>query len=825
MKTNGQKGRFRCNWFLAGVSALALIQAAPAAGLSDAAAAAVKPEALAQARKTYSFDIPAKPLPQAIAEFSAITGVQVLYTETATFDHTAPALKGSFAARDALRMLLAGSGLIPRYTSANAVTIEQPGASAGGDGTIHLDPVQVEGARPATTEGTGSFTTSEMSTATKLPLSIRETPQSVTVITRQRMDDQGMTNITDAAQNTPGLFVGNADGPGRPLIYSRGFYVGNVTLDGAATAFSSYIPSALSNLAMYDRVEVVRGATGLVQGAGNPSASVNLVRKRPTRDFQAAIDLSAGSWENFGGIVDLGGPLTDGGGVRARVVGSIQDTDSFRDLEEHNRKLVYGITEADLGKRTTLTVGAYHQRDNTDGGWWGGLPISETGQHLGLPRSTTLANDWEYLDQKATAVFGELEYRFDSGWNAEFTALNQWMDVDGIGTYIYTDVSSGIDRQHWTWRADRETISSNYDLFVTGPVQLFDRTHELVFGASHASTDDTTTNFNTAYIDNNFDVFNWDPYSLPKPDLPFQNTAHTVTTQNSGYATARVSVFDPLKLILGGRLDWYDFNNRSAPTGDYSVNANLTKYAGLIFDIDAHHSVYTSYTDIFSPQSNVDVNGNTLEPVVGENYEFGIKGEYFGGALNANVAVFQIDQTNRASQVDDVSLCTTASTCYQASGLVRSRGIETEIQGAILENWQIGAGYSYTKTEYIDDASNAPGTPFDTRLPQHLFKFATVYTLPGALRRWRVGGSVYWQSGIYADGSTNGVSWRNKQDAYAIANLILGFKPTDSLDLQLNVNNLFDTTYYRSIGYSTSWGSTDVYGDPRNFQLSARYRF
>ena len=149
----------------------------------------------------------------------------------------------------------------------------------------------------ATTEGTGSYTTSETVAATRLPLSLRETPQSVTVITRQRMDDQQLNSVQDVLENTTGVTSYQSDSE-RTSFYSRGFLINNIQYDGIPTVVGDIINgSGIGSLdtAFYDRVEVVRGATGLLTGTGNPSAAINLVRKRPTREFSAAASLGAGS--------------------------------------------------------------------------------------------------------------------------------------------------------------------------------------------------------------------------------------------------------------------------------------------------------------------------------------------------------------------------------------------------------------------------------------------------------------------------------------------------------------------------------------------------
>lgn len=238
----------------------------------------------------------------------------------------------------------------------------------------------------STTEGTSSYTTGAMSTATKLPLTMRETPQAVTVITRQRMDDQAMTSINDVVNATPGLFLNYSSGPGRQSYSARGFDIDNLMYDGIPSGYRGAVVGAQPNLAMFDRVEVVRGATGLVTGAGNPSAAINMVRKRPLDEQKVTLTGAAGTWDNYRGEVDASSPLNDSGTWRGRVVTSYRDSNSFVDDVDEQHGLFYAITEADLGEDTTLTLGFSNQKDKTNY-FWGSSMIGLDGHHLDLPRS------------------------------------------------------------------------------------------------------------------------------------------------------------------------------------------------------------------------------------------------------------------------------------------------------------------------------------------------------------------------------------------------------------------------------------------------------
>ncbi|KQZ91495.1 MULTISPECIES: TonB-dependent siderophore receptor [unclassified Pseudomonas] len=665
----------------------------------------------------------------------------------------------------------------------------------------------------STTEGTGSYTTGPMQTATKLPLTMRETPQAVTVITRQRMDDQAMTSINDVVKATPGLFLDFSSGPGRQTYSARGFDIDNLMYDGIPSGYQGWTVGAQPNLAMFDRVEIVRGATGLVTGAGNPSAAINLIRKRPLAEQKVTLTGAAGSWDDYRGEIDASSPLNDSGTLRGRVVTSYRDANSFIDDVEEDHGLFYAVTEADLSDDTTLTLGFSHQKDKTNY-FWGASMIGLDGHHLNLPRSYNPGTDWENKDQEINTIFAEVRQRLANDWNLQVNANYSEQNALFTGSYQSRWVNNTLART--VYQSAHDENQAGVDAFVSGPFEAFGRTHELVVGASKRIYDMTTHNYDP------YDT-NW-PINAGKPNFVHTDNSREVTTQDGVYMTTRLSLADPLKLILGGRLDWYDYDNRDGD-GDYKVTRNVTRYAGLIYDLDDHHSVYVSYSDIFTPQSSKDTSATPVKPIVGKNYEVGIKGEYFDGALNASLALFRVDQENRAVQVF-VENCPQSS-CYEASGEIRSQGIDFELQGALTENWQIGGGYTYARVHTIKDDAN-PQTVnqrFDTDTPEHLFKLATTYRFQGQLEKLRVGGNVSWQSRMYNDIELlDGSSYRLKQGAYAVTDLMTGYQVNQNLDLQLNANNIFDRKYYSSISNSVSYGG-DSYGAPRNLMLTAKYSF
>lgn len=780
----------------------------------------------ATSQQTHTYAIPAGPLDQALNRFASEAGILLSVNAQLTAGKRTVGLNGAFGIETGLSRLLSGTGLqaVVRDSSYSLAVSESQAALQLQDSTVMGTILGNNGI----TEDSYSYTTGSMRTAAKLPLSIRETPQSVTVITRQRMDDQAMRSLDDVVQATPGLRM-SAARPANSEYFSRGFPISNLMFDGLPTTYNADWVAA-ADMAPYDRVEIVRGATGMMQGAGNPSAAINMVRKRPTKEFQGSVTGSAGSWDNYRGELDLSGPLNDSGSVRGRFVGAYNDKDSFQDYAGRERGLFYGVTEFDLTDDTTLTVGASNQNDNNNINW-GGLPVNRDGSHVGYSRSTNVGYDWSYQDINNTTLFAEIDHHFANDWRLHVAASKKWSDFALQGAVFERTGSPSAEafRQR-VFNQCRDYDQSSYDIYANGPFKLFDRQHELVVGASKREVK-TSAHGGTVFIpvDNLFAV---NPSGISRPNVPDGYDLSEHVEQEGVYVTTRLNIADPLKMIIGARLDWYDnqstynaINDGYYTNSDYKVTRNVTRYAGVIYDLDDNHSVYASYTDIFMPQSEQSQGRSIIRPIEGKNYEVGIKGEYFDGALNASAAIFQIDQENRAAESANQQGCTDYI-CYEASGKVRTQGIDLELMGALTPNWQVGAGYTYSQTKFLKDANKAKeGSKFDSDLPEHLFKLSTTYTLPGELNQWRVGGNVYSQSGIFNKGSNAFGNYRIDQGSYAVVGLMVGYKVNKNLDARLNLNNIFDRKYYQGIASNSTWSPYDVYGDPRNFTLTAKYSF
>lgn len=316
-----------------------------------------------------AFDIPAQQLRQALLVFSQQTGQNVMLDGNLDAGLRSAPVKGSYSADQALAQLLAGSGFTFGRSDASTLYLVPLPDSAGNNIELGATTINSAWSLGSTTEGSGSYTTGQTSTATRLDMSLRKTPQSISVITRQQMDDQGLNNLSEVMQQTPGITVNRENSEGF-TFYSRGFEIQNFQYDGvpslstdAGNLRDNY---SITNSVIYDRVEVLKGATGLVNGIGYPSGVINLVRKRPTAQFQGHVSAGAGSWDHYRTELDVSGPLLDSGALRGRFVAAREQQHTFIDYQKQQQDIFYGVLDGDLSDATVLSVGYEYQQNDND---------------------------------------------------------------------------------------------------------------------------------------------------------------------------------------------------------------------------------------------------------------------------------------------------------------------------------------------------------------------------------------------------------------------------------------------------------------------------
>lgn len=687
--------------------------------------------------------------------------------------------------------------------------------------TVELDTVV------ATATDDSAYTVDESAAATKLPLSLRETPQSITVVTRQRLDDQNLTSLRSVLDSTTGVYSDAYDTE-RVLFYSRGFVVDNLMYDGvpAISSFNTGSIDETIDTALYDRIEIVRGATGLMTGAGSPGASINLVRKHAdSRTPAFAFDVTAGSWNDYRAEADASVPLNADASVRARGVAVYEDSESYQDLYRKKKKVLYGIVDADLTPSTLLSVGFDYQDNDPRGNTWGSFPLFlADGTLADWPRSVTTATDWTFWDRRTETLFAELRQSFDNDWSLR--ATGNWRryneDVALFYMYGFPDPVTGEGLEPYAYRNKGEIVERSLDVYASGPFELFGRRHELVVGYGGSRATNTGTEYASPEVmpdPGNF--FDWDG-SYPKPEfapgVPLQDID---TDQNGLYAAARFSLADPLKLIAGARYATWDVDSfylyDTPNLSKYDYDKTIP-YAGLVWDVAANYSLFASFTGIFKPQNARDATGHYLDPIDGKSFEAGIKGQHFDGRLNTSLTVFDTLQDNVAGPVFDpetgepVTLPDGSQVSRAIDG-TRTRGFELEIAGRLGEEWQASFGWS----RYV--MHDGDGNPVRTYIPGTLVRAFATWT-PKALPNLALGGGVNWQSQSSTFvGSPDGGTILHQGEVTQLS-LMARYQLTPRLSVQFNGNNLLDKKYYVLDEYDNTY-----YGAPASYALSLRYAF
>ncbi|MCT7588734.1 TonB-dependent siderophore receptor [Aliarcobacter butzleri] len=705
--------------------------------------------------------------------------------------------KGKMISMSFCVSMVLGSQLVAAQNNQNTTVLEEIKVS---ENNLILNSV---------TEDTGSYTTGATSTATKLDLSLRETPQSVLVFTRQRLEDQNITSYQELLSKTPGVTLNKWDERVYPT--ARGFTIDYNLYDGMPTYSIADYGANDTDLIIFDRVEIVKGANGLMTGAGNPALGLNYIRKHAnSKEFKGTIDLSAGSWDNYTSSADVQTPLNSDGSVRARFVAKHEDKKSYMDNYEKQTDVFYGVVDIDLTDTTYLSLGASYENIQRDGVRWGGLPAFYTdGSRTNFSRSKTVSDDWTYWDNKTTSYFADLkQYIYDDiSINASYS--NRTMDSKTAIAYYFGTVNkmtNNADGFLYDYVSDAKEEENNLNLYASIPFELAKLDHEIITGFGYNKYDFKKNNFaGTGYISAsslNFSNINIDNPQLsantPTLELPSK------TIQKGYYLAGRFSLMEDLKLISGIRVSSWEYQAKNG-NGNREFDDEITPYAGLVYDIDKNHSIYVSYTSIFKPTDRQDKDNNYLDPAEGKSYETGIKGEYFDGRLNTSLSIFRIEQTGFEDTGIPIASNPLKNAFERIDGVV-SKGFELGVQGNLTDDFSLDFGLANFEAE------NPDGSKFNTDSSRTTANLWAKYTISN----YRFGAGLNYKSKFYTGSGANKIT----QDEFITTDLMAGYKINKNLDLQLNINNVFDEKYYEGIGANSM-----VYGDPRNFTLGMKYTF
>lgn len=674
-----------------------------------------------------------------------------------------------------------------------------------------LAPVVVTGRamrEGASTEGSGAYATDRVTLGLG-EHTARETPNSVSVVTRQRIDDQNLLTVEQAMQHTTAMKM-TTYGNTSSGIESRGYTINRYQTDGVSSLASVYDNNFA--LAMFDRIEVWRGPAGLLQGSGDPGGTINFARKRALDQFGFNAKLALGSWNHRYGEADVTGPLTDDGRLRGRVVASYLDRADFVDHASTRQPLLYGTLEYDLTRDTTLSVGSSWQKKRNLP--FRGLSAFDDGTYPDLPRSTYLGTAWSNVTQEAQRSFAELTHRFGSGAKATLTAVTidrrNHAELEWGNGFIDRATGNVPMVPYFSRGTEKE---ADVDARVTLPFLWLGQAQEIVAGASYQKLRSSSAYNASTYGQGGFLQNTFAPNAdVPKPSVTLDPDTHATQTESAAFGQVRFKPVDALTLLAGARVTWFKSQNIEVPANDQRIDGKLVPYAGLVFDLSERWSVYGSYSGIFNPQTDRTFAGNYLPPRKGRQFEVGAKSELLDGQLTTSFALYRIEDTNRA-------IADPANPGFSiAAGKVRSEGFETEVTGRILKNWNATAGYGYNSSRLIQAAPGDEGKPLNSYYPRHTFSLWSDYRFTQApVQGLSVGGGMRFRSPIYVDDGT--ARWG--QSSFAVFALQLGYQITPQWKTSVTVNNLFDRKYFDRP--DSGWRQT-YYGEPRSVMLTLSYR-
>ncbi|MBO9582046.1 MAG: TonB-dependent siderophore receptor [Sphingobium sp.] len=669
------------------------------------------------------------------------------------------------------------------------------------------DVIIVTGER---TEGADDYAVRAQTTTSRFPMSQRGTPQSMSVVTNAQIRDFQLNDVNALLATVPGVNVQAAE-TDRVYYSARGFDIQTFQVDGIGLPFAFEIQTGSIDTAIYDHIEVVRGAPGLLSSTGNPSAVINFIRKRPLKDFQATGSVQYGSFDNLRLDGDVSVPLTRNGTVRVRGVGAYVNSDSYLDRYRLRRWTGYGIVEADLGADTTVSAGYGHQDHETHGATWGALPLYYTdGTRIDLARSTNTGPDWASWNVTDRQIFGDVTHHFGKDWVLRVTANRRAINEDDKLFYVYGNpdrtTGDGIFTYPGAFRA--QTRNLTLDAYVAGKVALFGREHDVMFGINRSAQDyKQYSSYDYSQVGVALPLRSAFSGSFPLPAFPatYDLSLDTHTKRETAYGLVRLHLADPLKLMVGANVTHATSEGYSYGTPTDYDRTRVLPFVGATLDLNGNLSAYASFATIFNPQSQVDASHKILDPIEGDNLEAGIKGEWFGGKLNASIAIFQARQNNTAESAGFDA--TIGQTIYRGVD-AKSQGIEFEFGGEIFDGLQATGGYTLMRIRGENDKVAR------TFVPRNTARLNITYA-PPLLKKLKLGASAQYQSRIYFEPGTTSVTTgkpiRLTQDGYLLIDLLVRYDLTDHISLSANLKNVTNEKYLNALNYDQGF-----YGAPRS---------
>ena len=798
------------------------------AGLALSFLLAMVAPGVAQDSPPVAIDLPAQPLGQSLVDLAGQTGVTIVAPDALVAGKAAPAVSGNLTPEEALRRLLAGSGLSTRIGEGGAIIVTEAPSDQPESGPARLAPITVDAVLAGTL--TDSYAAPDNFASTRTETPTIDTPQSTQAITRQALDDAGATEVSDAYDYLAGINrENNFGGITGDQYLARGFETDNILINGNRSGSPTTLDTA-----NVERVEAIRGPTATLFGRADPGGLVNVVTKQPLAEPFYEVDLQGGSgffdegarYRDARATLDTGGPIDEQGRLRYRFNAAAEYERSFRKDIDDKLFFVSPVVDFEVDDRTIANVElVYQYRDFV---FDRGIPFID-----GEPEVPV---DWYVGEDQAPSIDANYfsgTVRVDREVNDALTArlglYASYSDVDGEGIEIrrvLADATATAGRN--VYDSSDIVITLQPELvaeFETGPVG-----HTALFGIDASYRRNKFEILGTP-AGAPFDLLDTDfPVDVPEIDLSQPGSFEAVndlTAKEFGiYVQDQIDLSDQWKLLAGLRWDavWLDAEAESTFTsffnteseGDFQDNAFLPR-VGLVYQPIEEIGLYGSYSETYRPPTvvaEIDSERANLDPEEGRSLEVGIKLDAFDGRLTGTLAAFRAEKENVIQSDPD-------NPGFRINiGEVRSQGVELDLAGEVFENFSLGLSYAYTDAQV--DSNENPNLPKGTRLfnvPRHAASLQAAYRFTdGALEGLRLFGGI-----VYEDEKKTNTSARirTKIPDYVRFDLGASYDFTESIQARLFIQNLTDEEYYTS----ANGENRVVPGQPFNATVGVRVRF
>ncbi|WCD78484.1 TonB-dependent siderophore receptor [Pseudomonas sp. TUM22785] len=755
-----------------------------------------------QRQPQFQFDIPSQPLLDALGEFTATTGIAVLRTTEEQLAGQAPAVRGRYTADQAMGLLLQGSGLSFRH-GAGSITLERP----SGDGTLDLSQIDISASGQQSAFGPVSgYVATAAGTATKTDTPIIETPQSISVVTRDQITDIHAQSLRDVLGYTAGVIATEADDRLTDTFVLRGFQISGSTFRDGMRYMSNIYDGTQEPYGM-ERVEVLRGASSVLFGQAAPGGIINVVSKLPTREELHEIKAETGSNDRHQLATDHGGALTDT--LSYRFTALQRRSDTTTDHVPDDRTYIAPSLTWQPDDATSLTLLASYQKSRT--AYVYGLPAEGTV----LPNPNGHISRHTFTGEpgydKSVITAWDIGYRFEHAFNDDLKVRQNLRYFESENDMPSVWLDSFIDPQMTTVaRGAQDRVDDSRNFVVD--TQLEARFHHqrveqtvlagVDYGDRHLQTD------RYDYDLTPLNVFNpvYGGTFTARGPAPF--SSRNRTRQSGIYLQDQIKFDEKWVLLLGGRQDWAKQKEDALYGNDRSRQDSdaFTTRVGLVYLADNGLAPFVSYSESFEPQAGRSRAGQDFDPTEGEQYEIGIRYQPPGSNALYSAALYQLTRSN-------VLTTDPVNTNFQVqTGEIRSRGLELEAKADIGSNASVTASYAYTQAEVTKSNSGNEGQKTGG-MPRNMF------SVWGDYRFGQVGpGELRAGTGVrYVDEVPGLFSTRIVAPSYTLVDAMLGYA-MGPWDLTLNVTNLTDEDYL-------SYTYAAFYGAERQVTAGVAYRW